>query len=149
MQLIRYNTPADLSAWTPFFRLSPLRDLLDTALERNGSCPGSDGPPLDVRVSDESVTVTLELAGMKKEDFDLLLEDETLTVSGRRETEPEDRRSQSLRCERFAGAFSRTVALPCAVKGDRVQAIYEEGVLTVTLPKAEEARPRKIAVKLN
>jgi HSP20 family protein len=84
------------------------------------------------------------LAGMKKEDFELSLEDGALTVSGKRELKEENR--ESFRSERFFGALSRTVALPAPVKADDVKATYEDGILTVVLHKADEAKPRKITV---
>jgi HSP20 family protein len=91
--------------------------------------------------------VKVELAGMKKEDFDLSLEDDTLTVSGQRKAETTS--GESFRSERFFGSFSRTVTLPSAVEADKVKATYQDGILTVVLPKAEEAKPKKIEVHLN
>jgi len=86
---------------------------------------------------------------MKKEDFDISLEDDTLTLSGRRERKTEDRRGESFRSELFRGAFQRAITLPCPVKADAVKATYTDGILEIELPKAEEAKPRKIEVKLN
>jgi HSP20 family protein len=93
--------------------------------------------------------VQVEMAGMKKEDFDLSLQDDTLTISGERKSESEKREGESFRSERFFGSFSRSVTLPSLVKVDEVKAAYEDGVLTITLPKAEEAKPKKIQVNLN
>ena len=97
----------------------------------------------------DKITVQVELAGMKKEDFDISLQDDVLTISGERKSESEKREGESFRSERSFGAFSRSVTLPSAVKADEVKATYEDGVLTVTLPKAEEAKPKKIQVNLN
>jgi hypothetical protein len=81
----------------------------------------------------------------KKEDFDISLQDGVLTIaSGSRAAEGE-----SLRSERSFGAFSRSITLPSPVNTEAVKAAYEDGVLTVTLPKAEEAKPKKIQVELN
>ncbi|MEI6492835.1 MAG: Hsp20/alpha crystallin family protein [Verrucomicrobiota bacterium] len=144
MSIIRYRTP-ELATWTPFDRLSPLRELLDSAYRLTGSA-GSRvwSPALDVYEDADEVTVKVELAGMKKEDFELSLADGALTVSGKRELKEENR--ESFRSERFFGSFSRAVALPAPVKSDDVKASYEDGILTVVLQKADEAKPRKITV---
>lgn len=149
MKLITYNPASTLADWTPFQRLSPWRDFLESALELAGTASPHWTPPLDVREDDTNITVELELAGMRKEDFDLSLEDDTLTISGRREANAADRQSESFRSERFSGSFSRSIALPCAVQADKTSAAYKDGILTVTLPKAEQARPRKIDIRLN
>jgi HSP20 family protein len=148
MKLIRYNTPT-LGNWSPFQRLSPFQDLLESAIELAGADPTPWSPPLDVFENDDAITVRFELGGMKKEDFDISLEDDTLTLSGRREWKTEDRRGESFRSELFRGSFRRAITLPCPVKTDQVKASYTDGVLEVELPKAEEAKPRKIEVKLN
>lgn len=151
MNLIRYNTPS-LTPWSSFDRLSSLRDLLDSAFQLagvNAEAGSRWAPGLDVFQDDDSVTVKLELAGMKKEDFDISLQDDILTISGERKSERENSEGESFRSERVFGAFRRTVTLPAPVKSDAVKATYEEGVLTVTLPKAEEAKPKKIAISLN
>lgn len=144
MSIIRYRTP-ELGTWTPFDRLSPLRELLDSAYRLAGSSGGRTwSPALDVYESADEVTVKVELAGMKKEDFELSLVDGALTISGKRELKEENR--ESFRSERFFGSFSRAVALPAPVKADDVKASYEDGILTVVLQKSDEAKPRKITV---
>jgi HSP20 family protein len=147
MNIIRYRAP-ELTTWSPFDRLSSLRDLLDSAFQLASSAPASGwAPALDVFEEDDKVTVQVELAGMKKEDFDISLHDDVLTISGERKAESHD--GESFRSERFFGSFSRSVTLPSAVKADEVSAKYEDGLLTITLPKAEEAKPKKIQVSLN
>ena len=105
-------------------------------------------PALDVYEDGNKITVQLELAGMKKEDFDLALQNDVLTISGERKQESETREGESFRSERLFGAFSRSVTLPAPVQGDKVKATYRDGILTVELPKAEEAKPKKIEVKV-
>jgi len=151
MNIIRYRKP-EPTVWSPFDRLSSLRELLDSAFQLASSSPGTAPgwvPLLDVYEDAEKVTVVLEAAGMKSGDFDLSLHDGALTISGERKAEVESREGESFRSERSFGAFSRTVTLPAPVKGDEVKATYTDGVLTVTLPKAEEAKPKKISVQLN
>jgi HSP20 family protein len=151
MSVIRYKTP-ELPMWSPFDRLSSLRDLLDSAFQLASSAPESTSgwvPALDVFEDEDKITVQVELAGMKKEDFDISLQDDMLTISGERKSESEKREGESFRSERSFGAFSRSITLPSPVKAEEVKATYEDGVLTVTLPKAEEAKPKKIQVNLN
>jgi HSP20 family protein len=151
MSIIRYKNP-ELTPFPSFDRLSSLRELLDSAFQLAGSAPGiSSGwsPALDVYEDTDAVTVKLELAGMKKDDFDISLQDDVLTISGERKSEGEKREGESFRSERIFGAFSRSVTLPGPVKSADVTAAYQDGVLTVTLPKAEEAKPRKIQVELH
>jgi citrate lyase subunit beta/citryl-CoA lyase len=76
-------------------------------------------------------------SSMKREDFNLSLEDDTLTISGRREWQGEDRHAESLRNELFRGAFQRAITLHCPVKADQVKATYTDGILEIVLPKAE------------
>jgi HSP20 family protein len=151
MSIIRYKNP-ELTPWSSLDRLSSLRELFDSAFQLAGSAPGlSSGwaPALDVYEDADNVTVQVELAGMKKDDFDISLQDDILTVSGERKSETEKREGESFRSERIFGSFSRSVTLPAPVKSDAVTASYQDGILTVTLPKAEEAKPRKIQVELN
>jgi HSP20 family protein len=151
MSIIRYRTP-ELATWSPFNRLSSLRDLLDSAFQLASSGPEATSgwlPALDVFEDDDKITVQVELAGMKKEDFDISLQDDVLTISGERKSDGEKREGESFRSERFFGSFSRSITLPSSVKAEGVKAAYEDGVLTVTLPKAEKAKPKKIQVNLN
>lgn len=141
MKLIQYTSPT-LTAWTPFNRLAPFQDLLDSAFDSN-SQNATRVPPMDVHENEDAVTVSLELGGMKKEDFNISLEDDTITVSGQRNTQPTGELSRG---ELFRGAFSRSLTLPCPVQGDKVKAAYSGGILTITLPKVEAIKPRKISV---
>ena len=104
-------------------------------------------PPLDLRQDEENLYLEAELPGLAREDLEITVsgEDE-LTVRGERKP-PEHEGAAWHRRERDFGAFERTVALPCPVDAEKVSATMRHGVLTVTLPKAAAARPRKIDVK--
>jgi HSP20 family protein len=104
---------------------------------------------LDVSEADNVYTVTTALPGVKADDIQIHLKDGVLTISAeipQRVNERKDGERVLLR-ERVWGKFSRSVRLPDTVNGDAVEAVYEDGVLTLTLPKAEAALPRTIAVK--
>ncbi len=152
MRLVSYKP--QLTPWSSFDRMNSLRDLFDSAFALASVDPGFNrqrggwAPALDIHEDAERVVVKVEMAGLKKEDFEISLHDDNLTISGERKVETEKREGESFRSERFFGQFSRTVTLPAAVKADGVSATYNDGVLTVTLPKAEEAKPRKIEVNV-
>ena len=149
MSIIRYKTP-ERTPWSSFDRLSSLQEFLDSAFHLAGPARASSfggTPALDVYDDAEKVTVQLELAGVKKEDFDISLQDDVLTISGERKSEK--REGESSRRERASGAFRRSVTLLGPFKSAEVKATYQDGILSVTLPKAEEAKPRKIQVELN
>jgi len=104
-------------------------------------------PPLDFYEDNDSFTVKVELPGMKKEGIELSLHDGALTISGERNPATEYRNVEAFRSERFQGRFHRTLSLPKPVVAEQVKANYANGILTVTLPKAEEAKPKQIMVQ--
>jgi HSP20 family protein len=106
-------------------------------------------PALDVYEDKDNVYVKVELPGMKKENIDLSLHDGMLSISGERKAESRHEEAEVCRSERFHGRFQRTVSLPTAVMSDKVKAAYKDGILTVTLPKTEEAKPRQIDVNVD
>ena len=86
---------------------------------------------------------------MKKEDINISLQDGSLSISGERHSEKKFENAEVYRAERFVGRFQRTVVLPTPIASDKVKAQYKDGVLTVTLPKSEEAKPKEIDVEVN
>ena len=104
-------------------------------------------PALDIYEDKDKYVAKAELPGMKKEDIDVSLEGNTLTISGERKQEEEKKEGDTYRSERYFGMFQRTVTLPAAVDANKIQATYKDGVLTVTVPKTEEAKPKQIEVK--
>jgi HSP20 family protein len=147
MNIIRYKNP-QLASWPRFDRFSSLRDIFDSAFQLPGYSAGWT-PALDVFEDEEKMSVQLEVPGMKKEDFEISLHEDVLTISGERKPEAETHEGESFRSERVFGAFSRSITLPSPVRDDAVKAAYQDGILTVMLPKAEEAKPKKIQVNLN
>ena len=154
MNLTRYQRPE--VAWPGFGRLSSLRDELDrlfespwTELARTSQLLSGWTPALDIHEDKDNFIVRAELPGMKREDIDVSLHDGALSISGERKLEQKYEEAEVYRTERFFGKFQRTVTLPAAVAADKVKAQYKDGVLTITLPKTEEAKPKQIDVNVN
>lgn len=141
---------ADVAVWPTFGRLFNLRDDLDRLFEGSfGELARGWNPVVDIFEDADNVIVKAELPGMKKEDIDVSLHDGVLSISGERKEEHEIKDAQTHRSERFVGSFQRSVTLSSPVKNDQVKAEYKDGILTVTLPKAEEAKRKQIEVKVS
>jgi HSP20 family protein len=154
MNLTRWQKP-ELSNWAGFGRLSNLRDELDqlfaaplAEFARASQLLGWS-PALDVHEDKDSFVVKIEVPGMNKEDINVTLQDGALTVSGERKSDQKFEDAEVYRNERFFGRFQRTVNLPAPVAANKIKAQYKDGVLTVTLPKSEEAKPKQISVQVN
>lgn len=104
-------------------------------------------PSVDVSESDDAITVKAEMPGMKKEDIDITVSDGLLTLSGEKKDEQEEKKENYHVRESRYGAFRRTVRLPAGVEADKIDASYKDGILTVSVPKSETARSKKIEVK--
>ncbi len=144
MKLTTYQRPSLL--WPTFGRLTGLQDEMDRLLEMPLQ---AWAPALDVHEDKDGYTVRVEVPGMKREDIVVSLQDGALVVSGERKEEKITGDTEVHRQERYYGKFSRALTLPTAVAGDKVKAAYKDGILTVTLPKAEEAKPKQIDVAVN
>jgi HSP20 family protein len=136
--------------------LGTLRDEFDQMLTNWFSTSDNPGalptysPLLDVSESDANYEVKVDLPGIKAEEVKVQVSDNVLTISGERKSEKFEGKKNggTPHCiERYHGMFSRSVVLPAAVKQDSIDAQYHDGVLTVTLPKAEETKPCQITVK--
>jgi HSP20 family protein len=103
-------------------------------------------PAVDIYEDKDKYVIKAELPGMKKEEIEVSLDGNTLSISGERKQEEEKREGDRYRSERFFGRFQRSVTVPVAVQSGNIQAGYKDGVLTVTLPKSEESKPKQIQV---
>jgi HSP20 family protein len=155
MNIVKWQRPT-LTTWPSFGRLSDLRDEIDrlfesplTELTRTSNLLSGWTPALDVYEDKDNYTVKAELPGMKKEEIEVSLHEGSLSISGERKSESKHEDAEVYRAERFFGRFQRTVSLPSAVAADKVKAAYKDGVLTITLPKTEEAKPKHIDVAVN
>ena len=155
MNIIKWQRPT-LAIWPGFGRLSDLRDEIDrlfesplTELTRTSQLLSGWTPALDVFEEKENFVVKAELPGMKKEDIEVSFQDGSLSISGERKSETQHEDAEVYRAERFFGRFQRTVTLPASVAADKIKAACKDGVLTITLPKTEEAKPKHIDVNVN
>lgn len=105
-------------------------------------------PSLDVYQNKDNVIAELALPGIDPAKVDITIENDVLTVSGSTEEKQEVKREDYYRKEVRTGSFSRSVVLPMAVKGEDTQAHYDKGVLTITMPKEESVKPKKISVSV-
>lgn len=152
MSLIRYQSP-ELASWPALDRWSTLRDELDSLFEmplwsgfgRQSQLFSGWTPALDVYQNNDNIVTMIELPGMKKEDIEISLHDGMLTISGERKAESAEG-DKGERSERYIGKFRRSITLPARIDASKVAASYKDGILTVTLPKAEEAKPKQIQV---
>lgn len=135
----------DWRDFSPLHRMLTLHEQLDSLFGRALAEPGA--APLDVFEDKEHYLVQFELPGLKKEDITIALNKGVLTVSGERK-ESADQNTVTRR-ERALGCFERSVKLPARVDSEKIKAAYHDGILSVTLPKAEEARPKQISVEIN
>jgi HSP20 family protein len=136
--------------------LSGLSDEIDRLFEaplsefrRTASGFGGWTPAIDIYEDKEYVVVKAELAGMKKEDIEVTLHEDALCIAGERKSEKKVDEAGLYRSERYVGRFQRAVALPTPVDGAKVRAEYKDGILTITLPKTEEAKPKQIDVSVS
>ncbi len=108
---------------------------------------GSWWPALDVAEREDAVVVKADLPGMKSDEIDISVHDNMLTISGEKKESKEDKGEEYYHVERSYGSFRRELTLPAGVDAEKVQASYRDGVLTVTLPKTEQAKPKRIQIK--
>jgi HSP20 family protein len=144
MKLVQYQRPGLI--WPSFGRLSNLQDELDRLFE---SPLTGWAPALEVYEDKDNFVVNAELPGLKREDIEVSLQDGALVISGERKAEEKRKEGEIHRQERFYGKFQRALTLPAPIAVDQVKAQYKDGILTITLPKAEEAKPKKIDVSVN
>jgi HSP20 family protein len=153
MNIIHYHNQGRSNLAQAFDRFAVLRGELDRLFDSSFGpafrTPGSLSrwtPALDVYQDKDQFNVVAELPGLKKEDIELSLHDGVLTISGERKQEKKG--EEGYKNERFFGRFQRSVTLPSSVDGDKVRATYQDGILKVVLPKAEEAKPKQIEVSV-
>lgn len=143
----------ELEPWPSLFGESPfgirLPRLMDELFRERPWAGAGRGllPAIDVSDDDQRYTITVELPGASKEDVHVELQEGMLTIRGEKKREREEKKERRRYVERSYGSFSRSFRLPPDADPDRLDASFKDGVLTVAIPKTEEAKPRMIAIK--
>ena len=146
---------AALTRWEPVRELATMRQMLDRMMDDEflrvpgmwDRGNGASNLALDVAEKDDAYIVKASLPGVNPEDVDITLTDNVLTIRGETKGDQDIKEENYHLRERHFGSFTRSVTLPNAVNPEKIEAVNENGVLTLTLPKAESVKPRKIEVK--
>jgi HSP20 family protein len=140
---VRPQPPTSLIRWGD--NLDTLfHDFWDRAPQES---PGLLCPAVDVAEDNASLRITAELPGIERKDVSLEVKDGVLTLRAEKRQETETKGRNALRIERRYGSFFRALSLPETVEASRIEAVFRNGVLTVTIPKREETKPRTVAIK--
>jgi len=138
--------------WEPFSELMSLRQAMDRLFEDSMVTPSrSFGAavtmPMDVYQTDNEVVVKTGLSGVKPEDVEITITGDTLSIRGEKKADEKVKREDYIYQEHRYGSFSRTVTLPGGLDSSKAEASFENGVLTLTIPKSEQVKPKQIKVK--
>jgi HSP20 family protein len=139
--------------WEPWREISQLQQEMNRRLQEylpereHFSMTGGDFPALNVWSNDQSIVVTAEIAGLDPENLSITVQDDHLSLRGSRSSKECAEGEIFHRRERGCGEFSRTISLPFKIEADKVDAVYRDGILKVTLPRIEEEKPAKIKIK--
>lgn len=138
----------DPRAWSPFDELHSLQREMNRLFDgyEYGSTAMSRFPALNVWGNEDQVVVTAELPGLEREDLDISMVNNQLTIKGDRKADKPAENAVCHRSERESGSFVRAVRLPYTVENDQVSATYENGVLRVSMPRQEATKPKRIEI---
>ncbi len=138
--------------WDPFKELEALQERIDKLFEESMRgrelAPAAWTPAVDIYETDDAIILEAELPGMNEKDIEVKIEDNVLTIRGERKFEEERKEENYYRMERFYGTFQRSFTLPPNVDTEKVKAEYKKGILKVTLPKKEQAKPKQIKIEV-
>jgi HSP20 family protein len=155
MTMERWRPRRGLVPWRPFRELEDMErrfedvfgwPALPAVWRRIPMADIGWAPAIEVFEKEDKFVVKAELPGMKEEDIDVSVVGDILTIKGERKAESEVKEEDYYCCERSYGSFSRSIALPSSVNAEKIEASYEDGVLEVSLPKAPEAKEKKVTV---
>lgn len=153
MSLVRWQPRSALRPWSPLHEMENFQQEMDRlfgwAFGRGGESflDGAWSPAVDVVQQDDHYQVRVDLPGMKRDDIDVTIHGNTLTISGEKKRQSETKEENLYRAERYYGKFSRSLTLPTAVDAEKIAATYRDGVLEIKVPKTEEARARMIKIE--
>ncbi len=131
----------------PFAELRRMQSEMNRVFSGFSTTAARDFPPINIWLGENSVVVTAELPGITREDVNLGLQEDVLTLAGKREPKPQEQNLSWQRRERAYGSFSRAVQLPFRVDPEKVQARFNDGILEVELQRLEADRPKKIEIR--
>jgi HSP20 family protein len=143
--------------WRPGRELTTIRDEMNRLFddffsgfpERGREMFESErAPRVDIAETDENVVVTAELPGVNQDNVNITVVNDVLTLKGKKKEEKEIKKENYHRIERSYGSFQRSVSLPTGVQADKAKATYKDGILTITIPKAEETKPKSIKINV-
>jgi len=145
-----------ITRWRPFRDLLSIQDEMNRLFDEFfGRSPAraewTDGvwsPSVDVSETKDNVIIKAEMPGIKKDDVKISIQDNVLTMKGEKKQEKEEKDANYHRIERSYGSFCRSFTLPTSVKTDKIKATYKDGILTITLPKTEEVKPKEIPISI-
>ena len=145
-----------LVRWQPFnhsqMGMSHMRRMMNQVMnsynDMDNETSVSWSPRIDVSENDNKFEVSAELPGMERDDIKIEVQNNILTISGEKNSQREEEKDDTYLCERAYGRFSRSFELPALVNSDSIKATYKNGVLTLSLPKVEAAKPKQIEVNV-
>ena len=155
MAMERWRPFGSVDRWEPFRNMSDIQGevnrLFDTFLGRSLSTSPTTRswlPAVDMHESKDDLVLSVEVPGVREKDVTVSITGDLLSIKGERRMEDQPKDQQYLHVERTYGQFERLIQLPMAVQADKVKATYRDGVLQITLPKAEELKPREIKIDI-
>lgn len=143
--------PFELEPWRPFREAVSLRDAMDRLFEESVITPSKSAavamPKIDIKEKKDSVVVKAEIPGVAEEDLEIEITDNVMTISGEKKEEKEEDKDGYHYKESHTGSFSRSFSLPSEVAAEKADAEMKNGVLTITVPKVEAKKPKKVTIK--
>jgi len=146
----------NMQVWNPFQEFENLLSRYNKSASSSDTQLSNDlsfadwAPSCDIEEEEDRYVIKADLPGVDKKDIDVKLENGVISIRGEKQTETETGKgTKRHRTERFHGSFARSFSLPDAVKDERVEANYKDGVLSLVIPKAEEAKPKSIDIKVS
>jgi len=144
-----------LVRWDPFADMAQLRDQVNRLFEQSLTASGREpasmrtwAPAVDIAETADAMMIFADLSGVNADEIGIQMEGDTLTIRGERRAQKDDSGKRFVRIERSYGAFQRSFTLGVPIKQDEVTARYRDGILEITLPKAEEVKPKQIPVQV-
>ncbi|MBN2556951.1 MAG: Hsp20/alpha crystallin family protein [Anaerolineales bacterium] len=142
---------AGITRWEPFREINRMQDLLDQMMDRAIlESPGRGAGaslPLDVVQTDDAVVIKASAPGIKAADLSVSISGDTVSIKGEMKADQEHEDGVYFLRERRVGSLSRTITLPTLVDSDKAEANFKDGILTLTLPKSEQVKPKEISIK--